>query len=93
MSLRYQLANEIPNIQAYEIIPPAVQTNLGGSHAFGEPLDDCCQATFERLKKAEQEIVYKRSDAGRKLAYREESDKQFIILNDTLKNSFQNLKH
>ncbi|CAF1477781.1 unnamed protein product [Rotaria magnacalcarata] len=63
MSLRYQLANEIPNIQAYEIIPPAVQTNLGGSHAFGEPLDDCCQATFERLKKAEQEIVYKRSDA------------------------------
>ncbi|CAF2397704.1 unnamed protein product [Rotaria sp. Silwood2] len=93
MSLRYQLINEIPNIQVYEIVPPAVQTNLGGSHAFGEPLDDYCQATFERIKTGEQEIGYKRSDEGRKLQSREESDKQFIVLNDSFKNVFQNLKH
>ncbi|CAF0826591.1 unnamed protein product [Rotaria sp. Silwood1] len=93
MSLRYELINEIPNIQVYEIVPPAVQTNLGGSHAFGEPLDDYCQATFERIKKGEHEIGYKRSDEGRKLSSREELDKQFIQLNETFKTVFQNLKH
>ncbi|CAF0905700.1 unnamed protein product [Rotaria sordida] len=93
MSLRYQLINEIPNIQVYEIVPPAVQTNLGGSHAFGEPLDDYCQATFERIKKGEQEIGYKRSDEGRKLVSREESDKQFVLLNENFKTIFQNLIH
>ncbi|CAF0843910.1 unnamed protein product [Rotaria sp. Silwood1] len=30
--------NKTKNIQVYEIVPPAVQTNLGGSHSFGEPL-------------------------------------------------------
>jgi uncharacterized oxidoreductase len=92
MSLRYQLMNDIPNIQVYEIVPPAVQTNLGGSHAFGEPLDEYCQSTFERLKKGEQEIGYKRSDEGRKLS-RESSDKQFLKLNDQFKNFLKNQKH
>jgi uncharacterized oxidoreductase len=85
MSLRYQLKNEIPNIQVYEIIPPAVQTNLGGSHAFGEPLDEYCQATFERLKKGEQEIGYKSSEERRKFKSREEMDEQFNVLNDRFK--------
>lgn len=93
MSLRYELVNEIPNIQVYEIVPPAVQTNLGGSHSFGEPLDEYCQATFERIKKGEQEIGYKRSDEGRKSMSREESDKQFIILNQDFRKIFQNQKH
>jgi uncharacterized oxidoreductase len=93
MSLRYQLAHEVPNIQVYEIVPPAVQTNLGGSHAFGEPLDEYCQATFERLVKGEQEIGYKLSDALRKMKSREESDKQFIALNDHLSKILQSQKH
>lgn len=92
MSLRYELINEIPNIQVYEIIPPAVQTNLGGSHAFGEPLDEYCEATFERLKQGEQEIGYKRSDENRKLK-REESDKQFVLLNQTFSKMFPTAKH
>jgi uncharacterized oxidoreductase len=91
MSLRYQLMNELPNIQVYEIIPPAVQTNLGGSHAYGEPLDDYCQSTFERLKKGEQEIGYNTSDTRRKMS-REQSDKYFITMNDQFKNIFQNQK-
>ncbi|CAF0805156.1 unnamed protein product [Adineta ricciae] len=92
MSLRYQLMNEVKNLQVYEIVPPAVQTNLGGSHAFGEPLDKYCQATFERIKKGEQEIGYGRSDQARKMASREESDKQFLTLNENIKIMFKNLK-
>lgn len=93
MSLRYELVNAIPTIQVYEVIPPAVQTNLGGSHAFGEPLDEYCEATFQRLKKGEQEIGYKHSDEGRKLKSREESDNRFIVLNQTFKKIFEHQKH
>jgi uncharacterized oxidoreductase len=93
MSLRYQLGHELPNIQVYEIAPPAVQTNLGGSHAFGEPLDEYCEATFARLLKGEQEIGYKQSDITRKMKSREESDKQFVTMNDHLRNFFKTLKH
>jgi uncharacterized oxidoreductase len=89
-SLRYQMKHEIENIQVYEIIPPAVQTNLGGGHAFGEPLDEYCQATFERLVKGEQEIGYKRSDEARKMKSREESDQQFTMINDHFKKTFPN---
>ena len=92
MSLRYQLAHDAPNIQVYEIIPPAVQTNLGGSHAFGEPLDEYCEGTFECLIKGEQEIGYKQSDVLRKTKSREESDKLFITMNDHLRNLFQTQK-
>ncbi|CAF3976340.1 unnamed protein product, partial [Adineta steineri] len=81
------------NIQVYEIVPPAVQTNLGGSHAFGEPLDEYCQATFAGLVKGQQEVGYKFSDDARKMGSREETDKQFTKLNDTMKKMFQNQKH
>ncbi|CAF3294116.1 unnamed protein product [Rotaria socialis] len=92
MSLRYQLMNEIKNIQVYEIVPPAVQTNLGGSHAFGEPLAEYCQATFERLQKGEQEIGYKFSDEGRKMKSREDTDKYFKNFNDNMVKLFQSQK-
>ncbi|CAF1012025.1 unnamed protein product [Rotaria magnacalcarata] len=90
MSLRYQLMNEIKNIQVYEIVPPAVQTNLGGSHAFGESLVEYCQATFERLQKGQQEIGYKFSDEGRKMKSREDADKYFKNFNDNMIKLFQN---
>ncbi|CAF0824841.1 unnamed protein product [Adineta steineri] len=93
MSLRYELKDEMKNIQVYEIVPPAVQTNLGGSHAFGEPLDEYCQATFAGLVKGQQEVGYKFSDDARKMGSREETDKQFTKLNDTMKKMFQNQKH
>ncbi|CAF0775613.1 unnamed protein product [Rotaria sordida] len=93
MSLRYQLMNEIKNIQVYEIIPPAVQTNLGGSHAFGEPLMEYCQATFECLKKGRQEIGYKFSDETRKMTSRENADKYFIKFNDNMHKTIQSQKH
>jgi uncharacterized oxidoreductase len=93
MSLRYQLNHDVPNIQVYEFIPPAVQTNLGGSHPFGEKVDEYSQATFERLKKGDQEIGYKRSDEIRKGLTREDLDKQFILLNEYFKKMMQSQKH
>jgi uncharacterized oxidoreductase len=89
MSLRYLLSNEIKNIQVYEIVPPAVQTNIGGGPANGEPLDEYCQATFERFIKGEQEIGYKFSDDARKTISREELDKKFIQLSERTKQLYR----
>lgn len=88
LSLRYQLKTEYPHIQVYEIVPPAVQSNLGGSHAFGEPLDEYCQATFARLVQGEQEIGYKYSDERRKFQSREDFDRKFLGFNDNFANRF-----
>lgn len=85
VSLRYQLKEQIPNIQVYEIIPPAVQTNLGGSHAFGEPLDEYCQGTFEKLVQGYQEAAYNNSDRMRKLTNYEAWENAFLNLNQTYK--------
>lgn len=93
MSLRYLLADELPNVQVYEIIPPAVKTNLGGSHDFGEPLQEYCEGTFAGLVKGEKEVGYKHSDALRNFKSREESDKGFIGLNDYFKKTFPDRKH
>lgn len=91
MSLRYELSNEIPSIQVYEIVPPAVQTNLGGSHAFGEPLEAYCQSTFEGLTRGEQEIGYKRSDEWRKFGSRNAVDHGFVALNEQFSKMIANL--
>ena len=92
MSLRYQLMGEIPSIQVYEIIPPAVQTNLGGGPAFGEPLDAYCQGTFARLQQGDQEIGYNSSEKRRKMQSREVTDHEFVSLNDSMKKMFAQSK-
>lgn len=92
LSLRYQLAEEIKNIQVYEIVPPAVQTNLGGGHAFGEPLNEYCEATFERLSKGQQEVGYKFSDQARNTTSRDEQYKLFVNLNERMKKKAQSEK-
>ncbi|MCL2647345.1 MAG: SDR family oxidoreductase [Phycisphaerales bacterium] len=58
VSLRYQLARQA--IEVIEIMPPAVNTDLGGSgqHTFGVPVDDFADAVFAGLAKKEQEIGY-----------------------------------
>jgi uncharacterized oxidoreductase len=91
-SLRFQLSHEIPTIQVYEIIPPAVQTNLGGSHSFGEPLDAYCSATFNDLLQGQQEIGYNRSDNWRKLLSSSAFEKEFLAMNTSFKNIFQQQK-
>jgi len=58
LSLRHQLS-ETP-IRVIEIIPPAVNTDLGGPglHTFGVPANEFADAVFERLQKGDLEIAY-----------------------------------
>ncbi|MDP4084982.1 MAG: SDR family NAD(P)-dependent oxidoreductase [Bacillota bacterium] len=58
LSLRHQL--EDLNIDVVEILPPAVNTDLGGVglHTFGAPLPDFVDAIFEGLENDEEEIGF-----------------------------------
>ncbi len=61
-SLRAELADS--TVTVVEIIPPAVNTDLGGSglHDDGVPVDEFADATMARLSKGETEIGYGPSD-------------------------------
>jgi uncharacterized oxidoreductase len=63
MSLRYSL--EDTNVRVIEIVPPAVKTNLGGSHDFGEELDEYITATMDRIQAGDTEVGYKFSETAR----------------------------
>ncbi|HEY0458916.1 MAG TPA: SDR family NAD(P)-dependent oxidoreductase [Pyrinomonadaceae bacterium] len=58
ISMRFQLA-ETP-VEVVEIIPPAVDTDLGGVglHTFGVNANEFADAVFEGLKEGKQEIAY-----------------------------------
>ncbi|HWF83504.1 MAG TPA: SDR family NAD(P)-dependent oxidoreductase [Vicinamibacterales bacterium] len=58
LSLRHQLAHT--PVAVIEIIPPAVNTDLGGVglHTFGAPLDDFADAVFARLGAGDLEIAH-----------------------------------
>jgi uncharacterized oxidoreductase len=58
LSLRHQLAGT--PVEVIEIVPPAVDTDLGGPglHTFGEPLGAFADATVARLAAGELEIPY-----------------------------------
>jgi uncharacterized oxidoreductase len=58
ISLRHQTAGA--PIEVVEIIPPAVDTDLGGPglHTFGVGLDEFADAMIEGLKRGETEIAY-----------------------------------
>ncbi|GLC27819.1 SDR family oxidoreductase [Roseisolibacter agri] len=61
LALRHQLADDAPHgPQVIEIIPPAVNTDLGGAglHTFGAPLDAFADAVMARLAAGETEIAY-----------------------------------
>ena len=57
-TLRQQLENT--NVEVIEVLPPAVNTDLGGAglHTFGAPLNDFINAIFEGLKNEQLEIGY-----------------------------------
>jgi uncharacterized oxidoreductase len=78
LSLRHQL-RKTP-IEVIEIIPPAVQTNLGGSHDFGAPLDAYADSVIAQLKAQQPEVTYQ-SSADRARASRAELDQYFKRLN------------
>jgi uncharacterized oxidoreductase len=57
-TLRLQLANT--NVSVVEVVPPAVNTDLGGAglHTFGVPVDDFTDAVFEGFRQGDLEIGY-----------------------------------
>ncbi len=76
MATRAQLAKT--PIAVYELIPPAVNTDLGGVglHDMGVPLDEYADSAFEGLKRGQLEVGYGSSEIGRK-ASRAELDAAF----------------
>ena len=58
LSLRHQVADT--GVRVVEIIPPAVNTDLGGPglHTFGEPLDAFADAVVARMAAGDVEIGY-----------------------------------
>ena len=63
-----------------EIIPPAVKTNLGGAHDFGEELADFADAVIEQLKLGTPEITFGMSTRLSRLS-RDEADQMFLQMN------------
>lgn len=67
ISLRHQV--EETNTEVIEILPPAVNTDLGGPglHTFGAPLDDFADSIFEELKKVKSKLAMEIALRGFKL--------------------------
>ena len=80
MGLRKQL--EKTSVKTIEIVPPMVNTGLGGKglHDAGTPLDVYADDTFARLVAGELEIGFGFSEKARK-ASREELDQMFTTMN------------
>jgi len=57
-SLRYQLKDR--NIEVIEMIPPALNTDLGGKgiHDSAPPVSDFIEAAFQQLKEGKTELTY-----------------------------------
>jgi len=66
LSLRHQLAKT--PIEVIEIIPPGVNTDLGGPglHTWGVPLDEFADAAFDQLRAGKTEITHAFSEEARR---------------------------
>ncbi|TGD82471.1 SDR family oxidoreductase [Hymenobacter wooponensis] len=80
LSLRHQLSTT--PIKVLEIVPPAVNTDLGGAglHTFGVPVDAFADSVLERLAQGEEEVGYGTSEEAR-LASREQLNARFKLMN------------
>ena len=80
LSLRHQLSKT--PIEVIEIIPPAVNTDLGGPglQTFGAPLDEFTDAVMKRLENGDLEIPYGYSEKSSR-ASRAELDEIFKRMN------------
>jgi uncharacterized oxidoreductase len=80
LSLRYQL-QESP-VRVIEVIPPAVNTDLGGKglHTQGVPLDEFADHAMARIEKGDLEFGFGTSET-RRLASREKLDEYFAKMN------------
>ena len=79
LSLRHQLSGT--SIEVVEILPPAVDTDLGGPglHTFGVPVDELMDAVMPRLEAGDVEIAYGAAEQASR-ASRAELDQIFARL-------------
>lgn len=77
-SLRHQLRKTA--VEVIEVIPPAVHSNLGGSHAFGVPTDEYADSVMAQLAEGRAEVTYQFSKQASQ-ASRAETDAMFAKLN------------
>lgn len=80
LSLRHLMKNK--NIEVIEIIPPALNTDLGGKgiHDYAPPVGDFIESIFEQLRKGKTELSYGFSEAMTK-AGPEDLQKAFDRMN------------
>jgi uncharacterized oxidoreductase len=80
MSLRHQLSGT--STEVIEIIPPAVQTDLGGGglHTFGAPLDEFTDSIMQQIEEGKLEATFGFSAQSSRLS-RDEIDAQFQRMN------------
>jgi uncharacterized oxidoreductase len=80
LSLRQQLTGT--TVRVVELIPPAVDTDLGGPglHKFGVPLAELADATFDRVLAGEAEVAHGFAQQSSR-ASREELDQMFARMN------------
>ncbi|UOQ96190.1 SDR family oxidoreductase [Hymenobacter sp. 5317J-9] len=81
LSLRHQL--QPIGVSVLEIVPPAVNTDLGGPglHTFGVNVDEFADSIVARLAAGEQEVGFGTSEQAR-LASRAELDERFRMMNN-----------
>lgn len=81
LSLRHLLKEK--NIEVVELIPPALNTDLGGKglHDFAPPVSDFIEAVFKQLAEGKTEITFGFSEAMTK-AGPEELQKAFARMNN-----------
>lgn len=81
LSLRHLL--KAKNIEVIEIIPPALNTDLGGKglHDYAPPVSDFIAAIFEQLKEGRTELTFGFSDAMTKSGP-EDLQKAFARMNN-----------
>jgi uncharacterized oxidoreductase len=82
LSLRHQLAGT--SVEVVEIIPPAVDTDLGGPglHKFGVNVDDFFDSVVPRIENGEQEVAFGFSQQSSQ-ASRAELDQLSARLNES----------
>lgn len=82
LSLRHLLKEK--NIEVIEIIPPAINTDLGGKglHDFAPPVSEFVEAVFEQLKAGKDEITFGLSEKMSS-GNREDLQQIFAMLNQT----------
>jgi uncharacterized oxidoreductase len=80
LSLRYQLSKT--PVKVFEVIPPSVQTDLGGKgwHDSGTPLNEFADAVVKGLKQGSLEITYGYTSYSSR-ASRNELDELFKQMN------------